>query len=194
MLNRLLLVLTGPSGCGKTTLYQRFLENFPETHRVITTTTRLPRPGETPQVDYFFQTKEEFLNHCQKGEFLEHAQVYGHEYGVSKASLLQKKYETHDLIMSLDVQGAKTFQNRFDPVSMKRRLVTIFMEPESLETLKQRLLTRGTDDAPTIQKRLQTAEKELRMAAQFDYRLCSQNREHDWRCLQHIYFAEKMRS
>ena len=192
IMNRLLLVLTGPSGCGKTTLCRRFLEEIPNTARVITTTTRLPRAGEVDGVDYHFMTPEAFSKAVDNGEFLEHARVYEHDYGVSKAAL--REHGDKDLILSLDVRGAQTFQQNARTMLLARRLVTVFIEPNSLETLKERLSTRGTDDAPTIRTRLQTAETELRLASRFDYRLQSRDRAHDWRCLQHIYYAEKMRS
>ena len=188
----LLIVVTGPSGCGKTTLCRRFLEEIPNTARVITTTTRLPRAGETDGVDYRFMTSEAFSKALENGEFLEHARVYNHDYGVSKEALAE--HGDKDLILSLDVQGAQTFQSNFRTAVSDRRLVTVFIEPDSVETLKERLFMRGTDDAPTIRTRLQTAETELRLASRFDYRLQSRDRAHDWRCLQHIYYAEKMRS
>jgi len=191
MNKNLLLVLTGTSGSGKTTLCSRFLNEIKGTERVITTTTREPRKGEIDGVDYHFETKENFLQHINKGEFLEHANVYDHFYGVSKAAL--SKCAEQNLIICLDVQGAQTLKANFDVSEMVHRLVTIFVCPATLEDLKHRLIIRGTDDELTIQKRLQTAETELRTLSQFDYHLCSQDKEHDWLCLQHIYFAEKMR-
>ena len=118
--------------------------------------------------------------------------MYNHDYGVSKEALAE--HGDKDLILCLDVQGAQTFQSNFRTAVSNRRLATVFIEPDSVETLKERLFTRGTDDAPTIRTRLQTAETELRLASRFDYRLQSRDRAHDWRCLQHIYYAEKMRS
>jgi guanylate kinase len=168
------------------------LEEIPNTARVITTTTRSPRAGEIDGVDYRFMTSEAFVKARDSGEFLEHARVYEHDYGVSKAAL--EEYGDKDLILSLDVRGAQTFQFNARTMLLNRRLVTVFIEPDSLETLKERLLTRGTDDAPTIRIRLQTAETELRQASRFDYRLQSRDRAHDWHCLKHIYYAEKMRS
>lgn len=190
---KLLLVLTGTSGSGKTTLCTRFLENVKGTSRVITTTTRAPRKGERDGIDYHFETDECFVNRLENGEFLEYAQVYGHYYGVSKQAIFAKEYTDKDLIMCTDVQGAQTLKAKLSVSTMGRRLVTIFVSPASLDELRNRLIRRGTDDEQTIQKRLQTAEKELRTLHQFDYHLCSQDREHDWLCLQHIYYSEKMR-
>jgi guanylate kinase len=188
----LLIVLTGPSGCGKTTLYRRFLKKIPNTARVITTTTRLPRPGEIDHIDYHFITCEAFLKANENGEFLEYARVYNNYYGISKSSL--QNCEKKDLILSLDVQGAQTFKANFRTTFPDSRLVTIFIIPESLEILKQRLISRGTDDAQTIQTRLRMAETELTLSHYFDYHIQSRDQMSDWRCLQYIYFAEKMRS
>lgn len=190
---KLLLVLTGTSGSGKTTLCARFLENIKGTARVITTTTRPPREGERDEVDYYFETNERFIMRSENGDFLEYAQVYDHYYGVSKQAIFDEMYADKDLIMCTDVQGAQTLKAKFRVSTVGRRLVTIFVSPASLGELKNRLIKRGTDDEQTIQKRLQMAEKELHTLPQFDYHLCSQGREHDWLCLQHIYYSEKMR-
>ncbi len=187
-----LMVLTGPSGSGKTTLCSRLLEHFKNTQRVITTTTRLPRPGEIDGVDYHFETPENFEKRLENEEFFEYAKVYDRYYGVSKKAILDEGLAGRDLVICLDVQGAQTLKAKFCVSTNARKLITIFVCPASLDELKHRLITRGTDDAETIQKRLQMAEKELRTLSQFDYHLCSQDKEHDWLCLQHIYFAEKI--
>ena len=192
-MQKLLLVLTGASGSGKTTLCSRFLKEIPETARVITTTTRLPREGERNGVDYHFETDENFRRRIEDGDFLEYAEVYGHFYGTSKTSLLDKAYTGKDLIICLDIQGAQTLKAKWNDATMGRRLVTVFVSPASLDELRSRLIKRGTDNAQTIQKRLLTAETELRSLHRFDYHLCSQDRTHDWLCLNHIFFAEKMR-
>ena len=192
-MQKLLLILTGTSGSGKTTLCSRLLKEIDTVKRVITTTTRLPRKGEVHGVDYFFETNDSFQKKQKVDAFLEYAQVYGYYYGTEKASVLDERYQDKDLVISLDVQGAQTLKSRASELAVGRRLVTIFVCPASLDELKNRLFKRGTDDERTIQKRLQTAEMELRTLSQFDYHLCSQDREHDWLCLQHIYFAEKMR-
>lgn len=192
-MQKLLLVLTGTSGSGKTTLCSRFLKEIPETARVITTTTRLPRDGEIDGVDYHFETDENFRRRINEGDFLEYAEVYDHFYGTAKTSLLDKAYAEKDLIICLDVQGAQTLKAKWNDTTMGRRLVTVFVSPASLDELRLRLIKRGTDNAPTIQKRLLTAETELRSVHRFDYHLCSQDRTHDWLCLNHIFFAEKMR-
>lgn len=191
MKHPLLIVLTGTSGSGKTTLCSRFLTEFKQAQRVITTTTRIPRVGETNGVDYYFENRERFLERVSNEEFFEYALVYENYYGVSKDAILGVD-SGKDLIICLDVQGAKTLQAKWCP-TVGRRLITVFVSPETLQELHHRLKMRGTDDEQTIQKRLHMAEKELETLSQFDYHLCSQDKAHDWQCLQHIYFAEKMR-
>ncbi len=191
MNKNLLLVLTGTSGSGKTTLCRRFLSEVKIAERVVTTTTRLPRSGEVDGIDYYFERRDNFLKRLEQHEFLEHAQVYDHFYGVSKAAL--EKAAGKDLIICLDVQGAQTLKASYKASELVRRLVTIFVSPATINELKDRLTMRGTDDERTIQRRLQMAETELRTLSQFDYHLCSQDKAHDWLCLQSIYFAEKMR-
>lgn len=193
MKKNLLIVLTGLSGSGKTTLCLRFLEKFKQASRVITTTTRALRPQEVDGKDYFFETKENFLKRIEQDEFLEYANVYNNYYGISKEAVINSAYADKDLIICLDVQGAQSLKAKIKSYQMARRLVTIFVSTASLKELEHRLIMRGTDDVSTIQKRLQMAEKELRTLQHFDYHLCSQDRDHDWQCLQHIYFAEKMR-
>lgn len=191
MKNSLLIVLTGTSGSGKTTLCSRFLTEFKQAQRVITTTTRAPRAGETNGIDYYFENKAHFLQRAANEEFFEYALVYENYYGVSRDAILGVDSK-NDLIICLDVQGAKTLQAKWCS-TVGRRLITVFVSPETLQELHHRLKMRDTDDEQTIQKRLRTAEKELETLSQFDYHLCSRDKEHDWQCLQHIYFAEKMR-
>ena len=171
----------------------RLLKEIPSTARVITTTTRSPREGETEGIDYYFETDENFRKRITSGDFLEYAEVYGHFYGTAKTSLLNKTYAEKDLVVCLDVQGAQTLKAKWNNTTMGRRLVTVFVSPASLDELRSRLIKRGTDNAQTIQKRLLMAETELRSLHRFDYHLCSQDRTHDWLCLNHIFFAEKMR-
>jgi guanylate kinase len=189
----LLFVLTGTSGSGKTTLCIRFLKSFSNVTRVITTTTRLPRPGEVQGVDYYFSTQENFSKGIEKNAYLEYSKVYDHYYGVSKEAVEQSNNAGKDLVLCVDVHGAQTLKRHFNTTQNNRRLICVFVSPSSLSELKNRLTNRGTDDVWTIQKRLQTAEKEWAALPQFDYYLRSQDKESDWQSLQHIYFAEKMR-
>lgn len=187
----LFLLISGPSGSGKTTLCYRILAEFKNFKRIVTATTRLPREGEMEGRDYHFLGEEAFLAHVKKNDFLEHASVYNAHYGVLKKEVLEKAQAGNDLAISLDVQGAKTLQENFKGLSLSHRLRSIFVTPPSLELLKKRLDSRGSDTPLTITKRLETAEEELKALSNFDYLLISRDRESDWLVLKSIYHAEK---
>lgn len=192
----ILLVLSGPSGIGKSTLCDRLVRDFaPQVRRVITATTRPPRQGEQDKVDYYFLPKEEFEERREAEAFYEWAQVHGrHYYGTPKFEIREKLAHKHDLVMNLDVQGAMSFRKaaRRDEL-LRERLVTIFVRPQAVESLRERLRDRGTDDPKEIERRLRTAEVELEYARHYDYAFVSGTKEEDFERLRTIYHAEKMR-
>ena len=190
---KIFLAVSGTSGSGKTTLVNRLLANYPNVSRLITSTTRNPRKGEIDGQDYHFLNKETFQNGLNQSAFVEHAEVYGNYYGLSKKEIINQSYTCKDLIVCLDVQGIRSLQGCISQLNISYRLVCVFVSPPSIEDLRQRLIMRGTDDEQTIQKRLQTAERELETLSQFDYYLRSQDRESDWHAMQSIYLTEKMR-
>src|SRR5215831_1283026 len=108
----LLVLISAPSGGGKTTLCQQLLAARPDMARVITCTTRLPRPGEQEGVDYFFLTADSFLKRAQAGNFLEHATVHGNSYGTLKSEVLGKLRQGRDVLLNVDVQGASAIRER----------------------------------------------------------------------------------
>ncbi|MGQ9492731.1 MAG: guanylate kinase [Anaerolineae bacterium] len=161
--NPLLIVVSGPSGVGKDSVIKRMRElNYPF-HFVITTTTRPPRRGEIHGVDYFFLSEEEFVQLMQKGEFLEHAWVYGEYKGVPKEQVRRALASGQDVIMRLDVQGAATVR-RLVPDA-----VLIFLLPGSEEELLNRLRKRGTESNEALQRRLATLREEMKRITEFDY-------------------------
>lgn len=190
----LFLVLSAPSGGGKTTLCQQMLAARPGLARAVTCTTRLPRPGERDGVDYHFLDAETFDRRVAAGEFLEHATVYGHQYGVWKAEVLQRLRAGADVILSVDVQGAASIraQARQDP-ELRRALVSVFLTPPSLAVLEQRLRGRNSDAPEVIQRRLEVARREIEEGRHFDYLILSGSKEEDLRRLQAIFEAEKLR-
>ena len=105
----LLVLISGPSGGGKTTVWQQLLAARPQMSRVVTCTTRPPRPGERESVDYYFLDADSFLKRVQAGNFLEHATVYGNSYGTLKSEVLSKLRQGTDVLLSVDVQGAAPF-------------------------------------------------------------------------------------
>jgi guanylate kinase len=191
----LLILISAPSGGGKTTLCGQLLKARPEMTRAITCTTREPRPGEHDGVDYHFFSAAEFLKRLQAGNFLEHATVYGNSYGILKSELLTKLREGKDVLLNLDVQGAATLRERAESEpELQRALVTVFLTPNSLKVLEQRLRKRGADAEAVIQKRLAVAKQEVAQWKNFDYLLVSTTKPEDLRRMLEIIAAEKMRT
>jgi len=191
----LLILISAPSGGGKTTLCGQLLKARPEMTRAITCTTREPRAGEQDGVDYHFFSAGEFLKRVQAGNFLEHATVYGNSYGILKSELLMKLREGKDVLLNLDVQGAATLRERAESEpELKRALVTVFLTPNSVKVLEQRLRKRNSDPDGAIQKRLAVARQEVAQWKNFDYLLPSTSKAEDLRRMLEIINAEKMRT
>jgi guanylate kinase len=190
----LLIVISAPSGGGKTTLCKQLLAVNPGMVRAVTCTTRPPREGEEDGVDYYFLDASSFLKRVQAGNFLEHATVFGHSYGVLKSEVLNKLRQGRDVVLNVDVQGAATIHDRAteDP-ELNQALVRIFLTPPSLAILEERLKRRGTDSPGVIQKRLSVARQEIAQWKNFDYLIISTSIAEDLRQMQSILEAEKMR-
>src|SRR4051812_18914732 len=168
--NPLLVVLSAPSGTGKTTLCEQLLLSRPNLTRAITCTTREARAGEQDAVDYYFLDAGTFLKRVQAGNFLEHATVYGNSYGTLKSEVLGKLRQGKDVLLSIDVQGAATIRARAEEdAELKRALITIFLAPESIAVLEERLKKRGKDLPGAIQKRLSVARQEIVQSKNFDF-------------------------
>jgi guanylate kinase len=191
----LLILISAPSGAGKTTLVNLLLESQPHMTRAITCTTRAPRPGEKDGVDYYFLDATDFLKRVQAGNFIEHATVYGHSYGLLKRELLDKLRAGRDVLLNVDVQGAAAIsaQALAEP-ELRSALVTIFLTTPSLALLEERLKRRGADESAVMQKRLAVARQELAQWKKFDYLVISGDKREDLRRALAIIEAEKMRS
>jgi guanylate kinase len=193
--NPLLILISAPSGGGKTTLCQRLLAARPGMTRAITCTTRAPREGERDGVDYYFLNAESFLKRVQAGNFLEHATVYGNSYGTLKAEVLGRLRQCQDVLLTVDVQGAATIQEKAqEDQELRRALISVFLTPPSLAILEERLRKRGTDSPAAIQKRLGVARQEIGQWKHVDYLLLSGSIDEDLRRMLAIVEAEKMRS
>jgi guanylate kinase len=190
----LLILISAPSGAGKTTVCQQLLTARPEMYRAITCTTRQPREGEQDGIDYYFLDPETFLKRVHAGNFLEHATVYGNSYGTLRAEVLGKLRQGKDVLLNVDVQGAGAIREQAqDDPELRQALVTVFLTPQSLGVLEERLRRRGTDAPAVVQKRLAVARQEIAQWKHFDYLLLSSTIAEDLRRMLLIVEAEKMR-
>ena len=176
-----LLVLAGPAGSGKSTLCDRLVAAGMGFSRIVTSTTRSPRSGESNGVHYHFFKPEEFDAKVAAGEFLEWAWVHGdRRYGTLAASVLGPLLLGKNLVMSVDVQGVDSLRriaakNPF----LKRVMTTVFIVVDR-ERLLARMRERGKDDEAEIARRMATAEAELREASKFDHVIESRTRDEDF--------------
>lgn len=176
----LVVVISAPSGTGKTTLCDNIRASLPSISNAVTCTTRKPRDGELDGIDYYFLGEDEFHGRVAGGEFLENAVVHGNHYGVLKSELRAKLADGSDVLLNIDVQGAATIREAAgNDLILKEALLTVFLCPESLDELEQRLRGRGTDSNEIIAKRLAIAKDEMDHAEKFDHMLISQTREAD---------------
>ena len=150
-----IFVISAPSGAGKTTLGRMVLKRFKQLSYSISHTTRSPRAGEKEGVDYFFISREEFEKRIQKKRWAEWARVHDNYYGTSLDFIQDKIREGADLLLDIDVQGARLIKASFPEA------ITIFIAPPSFKVLEERLRKRGTDSQEVIQKRLRNAGAEM---------------------------------
>lgn len=148
-------IMSAPSGAGKTTLRRAVLDNFPDMLYSVSYTTRAAREGERDGVDYHFIDTEAFRQRLTENRWVEWAKVHGHYYGTDASFLEEGIASGHDVLLDLDIQGEMQLMQRH-PES-----VAIFIMPPSLAVLRNRLESRGSDDAAEIAKRLVTAEEEI---------------------------------
>lgn len=188
-----LVILAGPAGVGKSTLCDRLVAEVPGFERVITATTRAPRPNELDGRDYHFLSEEEFDRRLAAGDFLEWARIHQKQRsGVPKSSVLARLAHTN-LVMNIDVQGVRNVRAAAaqDP-RLAGRLVTIFVAPDSLDVLRERMLGRGAIAPEELARRLQSAELELAERFTYDYIIHSSTKEQDFRALLD-YWAQAQR-
>jgi guanylate kinase len=159
----LLVVISGPSGVGKDAAVKHMEELGYPFHFVVTATTRPRRPNEVDGVDYHFFFHQEFAKMLEKGEFLEHAIVYGQHKGIPKKQVLEALESGKDVIMRIDVQGAATIRE------LVPEAVFIFLTASSEEELIRRLKNRKTETSEGLERRIATAREEMKRLGEFDY-------------------------
>lgn len=166
-----LFILSAPSGTGKTTLCRRILSAFPDICYSVSFTTRPPRNGETEGKDYHFISRQEFERMIRENRWAEWAKVHGNYYGTSADLLEEDLSKGRDVLLDIDVNGARQIIRRF-PESM-----AIFIMPPSMDALRQRLKKRGSDPPEVIENRLRAAEKEIACSNEYRHVIVNDNLE-----------------
>ncbi|MDB5135530.1 MAG: guanylate kinase [Mucilaginibacter sp.] len=162
--NGKLIIFSAPSGAGKTTIVQHLLTKIPELEFSISATTRKARGDEKDKKDYYFISKEEFLHLIAKKHFVEFEEVYsGTFYGTLRTEIERIWRKGKTVIFDIDVEGGLHLKRKYGEMAL-----AIFVQPPSLEVLKERLAGRGTDSEEKLQERFKKATKELNYAPQFD--------------------------
>ncbi|HKA15343.1 MAG TPA: guanylate kinase [Myxococcota bacterium] len=180
------VVVAAPSGTGKTTVCRAVVDGDPGIEFSVSHTTRPIRPGERDGVDYHFVSREEFARLVAEGAFLEWAEYNGNCYGTSWAALDAPLPSGRDLLLEIEVQGARQVRERRADARF------IFLLPPALAALRERLEQRGSDDAPAIARRLEIARLEIEEGARFDYAVVNDRLDVCVREVLAILAAERM--
>jgi len=183
----LVFVISAPAGTGKTTLVRMLREEFHNVVESISSTTRSPRPNETPGRDYNFITTAEFEEKIREGEFLEYAQVFHHYYGTSRKFVEGQLEKGKHVILVIDTQGALQLKGKLEAVF-------VFISPPTLEELRARLCRRRSETEEAIETRLSWAEKEMSLANTYDYHIVNDNLKTAYDVLRSILIAEEHRN
>lgn len=168
-MNKRMLILIGPSGVGKSTFLERTLEDYPHFVDIITCTSRPMRKGESEGKPYHFLTEEEFLRRVDTGYFAEWARVHNRLYGTPQDQIEATWKRDKIVIMDVDVQGAKTLRAKFP------QALTIFILPPSIDSLRQRVVSRDGKVPEDIEIRMQSAEREIAQARDFDLQITNKD-------------------
>jgi guanylate kinase len=154
-------VITGPSGVGKGTLIRALCDQLPQIELSVSATTRPPRRGERDGVAYHFLSPEEFAQSVADGAFVEWAEYSGNRYGTLRSELERRLNAGVPVVLEIELQGARQVREQMPDA------VQVFIAPPSRETLRMRLIGRGTDTDEQVQRRLQTADAELAAQPEF---------------------------
>jgi guanylate kinase len=180
-------IISAPSGSGKSTLVSRLLQRDTRLRFSVSYTTRKVRGREKPGESYIYIGRPEFEDRIERGEFLEYAEVFGNYYGTNRKVLEQAEQEGKDVVLDIDVQGARQLKDKVP------NAVSIFVLAPSRDILEQRLQARSEDSPETIQRRLRDAAEEIRNYKQYDYVLVNYRVDESVDVLAAIVKAERVK-
>lgn len=183
----LVVVISAPSGGGKGTILKELFERDSNLRLSVSATTRAPRPGEEHGKHYYFISKDDFEKLISEGEMLEHAQYVGNYYGTPRKPVEEWAEQGIDVILEIEVQGGAQVKK------LMPECVSIFIMPPSMKILGERLRGRGTEEESTVQKRLDTARREIPQAKDYDYIVFNDRLEEAVEEIQAILKAEKLK-
>ncbi|MGD9652907.1 MAG: guanylate kinase [Candidatus Dadabacteria bacterium] len=173
----ILFIVSGPSGGGKTSLVKEALTRIRNLAFSVSVTTRKPRDGEVDGKDYTFVSEETFKEMLGQGKFAEYANVHGNLYGTPLAELENARKSGVDMILDIDIQGARQIKEKYGEG------VFCFVLPSSFEILKERLIDRGSEKTGDLEKRLTEAKREMEEINNYDYIIINDSFDEAFDCI-----------
>ena len=164
-----LIIVSGPSGAGKSVLVASALQSLPHLKFSVSYTTRAPRGKEQNGIEYFFVDRTQFQSLIQSGDLLEWAEVHGNYYGTSRSFVDDLLKQGEDVILDIDVQGARIIRRK------RADAVCIFVLPPSYQVLRDRLQRRSLDNNAVIEQRLRIAREEIHHYTEYDYLIINED-------------------
>ena len=183
-----LFIISAPSGAGKTTILKRIIATTKNIAFSVSHTTRPPRTGEQQGVAYYFTDRNTFAAMRRQGEFLEWAEVHGNYYGTSMDAIRAAMENGRDVLLDIDVQGARQVQEK-----LADKNVSVFIVPPSFTELERRLASRSTETETSITRRLENAREEMKSIGHYDYVIVNDVLEEAVKVMESIVIAERSR-